>query len=378
MHLRGLGHRRTFLAETVKTLADHLQQADRTYVWWRGRRLTYFGGCDYFRMSSHPAVLEAVRTGLDRFGLNAAASRKTTGNHAIYQELEKALADFFKVESAVLFSTGYFTNLGVVQSFEGDYTHVLADERAHLSLLDGARLLRCPIQFFPHRSASRAAAAARRWGRSARILLMTDGLYSHTSEVAPLNELLRCLPKNVTLLVDDAHGAGTLGPTGGGTLEFLGVRSPRIIRTITLSKAVGAYGGAVLGTRKICQQILARSHIFTGNTPLPFPLAHAALAALDVHRRDAGPRLRLAFNIRYVKSALIEGGLPVPDGPGPTVPILPRNAAHAASLRRRLLAADIHPPFIHYPGNDSGYFRFALSSEHSRAQLDALIAVLRS
>jgi 7-keto-8-aminopelargonate synthetase-like enzyme len=188
---------------------------------------------------------------------------------------------------------------------------------------------------------------------------------------------LRLLPKTTTLLVDDAHGAGTIGSTGCGTAEFLGVRSPRIIRTMTLSKAFGAYGGAVLGSRKLCEQVTVHSRIFTGNTPLPLPLANAALTALQIVRSDGRMRRRLLFNTRYVKAALSNAGFPVPDGPGPIVPIVPRDARHAESLRRRLLAHEIHPPFIHYPGGPaSGYFRFVISSEHSAEQLDALTECL--
>lgn len=361
----------------MNTLADPLQQLDRTFVRWRGRRLVYFGGCDYFRMASDPAVVQAVHEGLNRCGLNTAASRRTTGNHAIYGRLEKALARFFQVEAAVLLSSGYFTNLAVAQALAGEVTHVLADERTHLSPLDAARLLGCPLRFYPHRQASRAAALARRLGASARILLMTDGLFSHSGQVAPVDVLLRELPRNVTLLVDDAHGAGTLGKTGGGTLEHLGVRSPRVIRTITLSKSFGVYGGAVLGTRRLAGRLITRSRVFTGNTPLPLPLAHGALAALEVLRQDPARRRRLVCNTGYVKAALAEAGLELPEGPGPIIPVHPRGGPAAARLRRRLLAAGIHPPFIRYPGNETGYFRFVLSSEHTPAQLDTLVGVLR-
>jgi len=175
------------------------------------------------------------------------------------------------------------------------------------------------------------------------------------------------------LLVDDAHGSGTLGRHGRGSLEFLGVSDGRIIQTVTLSKAFGVYGGAVLGSRRLRNRIISRSRLFTGNTPLPLPLANAALTALQVVRDDTRMRRRLLFNTRYVKSALNSAGFPAPDGPGPIAPIEPRDTRHAESLRRRLLAHGIHPHLIRYPGGPaSGYFRFAISSEHSAEQLDAL------
>ena len=372
-----MGRRGQVVERPLRFLPEPLQQIDRTFVLHRRRRLSYFAGCDYFRMASHPAVLAALCEGVGKFGLNVSASRRTTGNHALYEELEHALAKFFGVEATVLLSTGYSTNLAVAQTLAGGFTHILADERAHLSLLDAWRMLEHQPEYFHHRDAKAAASAARRFGKSAKILLLTDGLFSHSGQVAPLADYLRLLPKNTTLLVDDAHGAGTIGRTGRGTAQFLGVPTRRIIQTITLSKAFGVYGGAVLGSRKLCGQITAASRIFTGNTPLPLPLANAALASLKILRADPSLRRRLALNTSRVKGALAEAGLTLPPGPGPIVPIIPRQARERAALQRRLLAADIHPSFIRYPGgNADGYFRFVISSEHTPAQLDALIAAL--
>lgn len=373
-----VGRRGPVVEKTLRFLSDPLQQIDRTFVLHRGRRLSYFAGCDYFRMASHPAVLAALCEGVGKFGLNVSASRRTTGNHALYEELEHALAKFFGVEAALLLSTGYSTNLAVAQTLAGDFTHVLADERAHLSLLDAGRMLdRQPEGTFHHRDAEAAASAARRCGKSAKILLLTDGLFSHSGQVAPLADYLRLLPRNTTLIVDDAHGGGTIGQTGRGTAQFLGVPTRRIIQTITLSKAFGVYGGAVLGSRKLCGQIAAVSRIFVGNTPLPLPLANAALTSLKILGADPSLRRRLALNTSRVKGALAEAGLTLPHGPGSIVPIIPRHARERATLERRLLAAEIHPPFIRYPGgNTDGYFRFVISSEHTTAQLDALLTAL--
>ena len=358
-------------------MAEPLQQIDRTHVLHRGRRLSYFAGCDYFRLSSHPEILRARREGLDRFGLNVAASRKTTGNHALYGQLEEKLAEFFGVEAAVLISNGYMTNLAVAQALAGEFTHALIDERSHGSLFDAAKLLDCPVRPFKHRDPASAAKAACRAGRKAKLVLLTDGLFSHSGEVAPLNQYLQLLPANTTLLVDDAHGVGTLGRTGRGTAEFLGVPGRRLIRTITLSKAFGVYGGAVTGSHAVRKKIVARSRLFVGNTPLPLPIAAAALASLEVLRRDLRLRRRLVFNTSYVKAALREAGLPINDGPGPIIPFIPRNDREAARLKKKLLTAGIHPPLINYLGGPAdGYFRFAISSEHTPEQLDGLVAVL--
>jgi 7-keto-8-aminopelargonate synthetase-like enzyme len=358
-------------------LAEPLQQLDRTCVLHRGRKLSYFAGCDYFRLSSHSDVLRALGEGLDRFGLNVSASRKTTGNHVLYGKLEAKLAEFFRAEAAVLISNGYMTNLAVAQAQAGEFTHALIDERSHGSLFDALKLLDCPALPFKHRDPASAASAARQAGRKSKLVLLTDGLFSHSGEVAPLDEYLRVLPTRTALLVDDAHGAGTLGRTGRGTTEFLAVPERRVIRTITLSKAFGVYGGAVLGSREVRSKIVARSRLFVGNTPLPLPFAAAALASLEIVRHDPRLRRRLVFNTSYVKAALREAGLPVNDGPGPIIPYLARTDREAALLKKELVAAGIHPPFINYLGGPrDGYFRFAISSEHTPQQLDALVKAL--
>ena len=362
----------------VNPVPETLQQVDRTYVIHRGRKLVYFGGCDYFRLASHPDVLASVKAGLDRFGLNVAASRRTTGNHALYERLEAALAGFFRAPTATLVSNGYVTNLVAAQALAGEFTHALIDERAHGALVDAAHLLGCPVLPFRHRDATDAARLAGTFGRRAKLLLLTDGLFSQSGQVAPLDEYLRRLPKSVRFLVDDAHGAGTVGRHGRGTMEFLGVPGGRFIQTITLSKAFGVYGGAVLGSRRLRNSILTRSRLFTGNTPLPLPLASAALTALEVVRNDPKLRRRLVFNAGYVKAALREAGFELPDGPGPIVPIVLPDARAEGTLRRRLLARDIHPPFVQYPGGPApGYFRFVISIEHTAAQLDALVGALK-
>lgn len=359
-------------------LAEPLQQVDRTYVLRRGRKLIYFAGCDYFRLSSHPSIVRAVHDGLERFGLNVAASRKTTGNHPIYNQLEESLADFFGAEGAVLVSNGYMTNLAVGQAFAGEFTHVLIDERSHGCLFDAAKLLDCPVLPFTHRDPHSADAAAREAGSRSKIILLTDGLFSHSGEAAPLDEYLQLLPASMTLLVDDAHSAGILGEHGRGTAEHHGLSSRRIIQTITLSKAFGVYGGAVIGSREVRKRIISRSRLFVGNTPLPLPLTSAALTALVLVREGKELRRRNAFNTGRVKTALRKAGLQINDGPGPIIPIIPRGEAAATKLRKQLLSAGIYPPLINYlggPGNS--YFRFVISSEHTREQLDALIDVLR-
>ncbi len=361
----------------MNQLAEPLQQVDRVFVRWRGRRLVYFAGCDYYRLASHPRVLTAVRRGLKAFGLNVASSRKTTGNHALYEELEGELARFFGTEQAVLVDNGYTTNLAVAQAFKGEFTHVLMDARSHMSVADAAVLLGAKVISFAHLDVVDFRRQMSGLAHGARPIVFTDGMFSHDGSVAPLAEYLAVLPVKGALLVDDAHGAGVLGTAGQGTPAHCGVRDARVIQTVTLSKAFGAFGGAIIGTRAVAEAILTKSRCFTGATPVPLPLAAGALESLRLFRANPKLQTRLHANATWLKDQLRAGGMALPDAPGPIVPVIPASAKAAEQLKQRLVHAGIHPPFIRYPGGpEGGYFRFVISSEHTRAQLAKLAEVL--
>jgi 7-keto-8-aminopelargonate synthetase-like enzyme len=165
--------------------------------------------------------------------------------------------------------------------------------------------------------------------------------------------------------------------TGKGTAEYAGVSRRRIVQTVTLSKAFGVYGGVVLATRQLREQIIARSRLFKGSTPMPLPLASAALEAVAILRNGSRLRARLHGNVARLKTALCRAGFPEEPTPGPVVSRFPRHDREALLLRRAMLRRKILPCFIRYPGGPAGgCFRFAISSEHTRAQLDQLTQAL--
>ena len=361
------------------TEPEPLQQVDRTWVLYQGRKLSYFSGCDYFRLASHPALRQAASKALKSIGLNVAASRMTTGNHEIYRELECRLAKFFASEAALLLPSGYMTSSVAAQSLAGKFSLALLDEKSHPALRDAALQLDCPIKHFKHRSPLDLAKITSRLSESTRPILLTDGMFSHDGSAAPLKEYVRMLPRNAMILVDDAHGAGVLGRTGKGTLEFEGVNRDRVIQCVTLSKAFGAYGGAILGSRALRKDIVARSRMFLGTTPLPLPLAAAGIAAVEILKSDRSFLRRLKTKAAEFKTALRDSGFGIPETPGPIVPIRLANARANNRLKRQLLETGIYPPFINYhSGSDDGYFRFVLSSEHSKEQLDNALGVIKA
>lgn len=344
-------------------------------VRWRHRRLLYFSGCDYFRLARDPQVAAAMRSALKEHGLNAAASRITTGNQSIYHTLESALARFFGANAALLLPDGYLAPLAVAQALRGEYTHALVDELSHGALRDAARLTGCPVRFFKHRNAADLARIIARCGKKSRPLVLTDGLFAHDGSVAPLQSYLKILPSRGLILVDDAHGGGVLGKNGQGTLAHENVRRGRIVQCITLSKAFGVFGGAVLASPALQRKIISESWIFKGSTPLPPPLAGAALMALKILRHEPQRRRRLEANTRWLRDVLRNAGWPMADLPGPIVRLPLLNAADVRLLKKQLLAADIYPPFINYGTAAPGVFRFVISSEHTRPDLNRVARV---
>jgi glycine C-acetyltransferase/8-amino-7-oxononanoate synthase len=193
-----------------------------------------------------------------------------------------------------------------------------------------------------------------------------------------LRDYLGILPEDALLLVDDAHGVGLLGGRGRGSCEHNRVSRRRIIQTLTLSKAFGTYGGAVIGTAGLRRKILRRSQIFFGSTPLPLPLVNAALKSVKILRKDQNLRRRLSNNVQYVRKALASYGFKFRDTSAPIFALYPSRTAEIKRLKFALLRARIFPSFIRYPGAPAtGYFRFVLSSEHTSAQLENLVDVLR-
>ncbi len=356
---------------------EPLQQIERTYVRFRGRKLSYFSGCDYFRLASHPRVLAALQVGVSRYGLNVAASRMTTGNHRLYGDLEARLTKFFGAESALTVPIGYLGNLVAAQALAGSFSHALLDEQAHASLMDAASILECPILRFKHRDPKAVASAVERCGPGAKLILLTDGLFARNGSVAPLEKYRSVLPKDAMMLVDDAHAAGLLGRSGKGSLEYAGIGRAGVIQTITLSKAFGVYGGAILASRAIRSRAMEHSRLFVGSTPLPLPLAYAAQESVKLLQSDRSLKRRLAANADYVHQNL--RALPgfAPEGAGPILFVHPKGRGTTRALKERLLRSGIYPSHIRYPGGPvQGFFRFVISSEHSRPQLDRLVAAL--
>ena len=358
------------------SLRGAIQPDGATHVRWRGRRLVYFGGCDYYRLAQHPTLLKAHSRAAARDGLGTGASRMTTGNHPSHSELESALVKFFGSETATVVGNGYLANLALGQAAAGRFDAAFIDERAHMSLRDAAQFLGCPVVRYRHCDADDLTERVSRRRAAKRLVVMTDGVFGATGRIAPLAGLAKRLPRSATLWIDDAHGAGVLGDRLHGTAEHCGLANRRVIQSVVFSKALGSFGGAILGPRWLRSALFDGNHVVTGSSSLPSGLAKATLASLGLLRARPGLAKRLRRNTAFVKERLLAAGVPAGDTAFPVFS-LECPGKKAAALRRRLLATGIYPSCIRYStGSDGAFYRFAISSEHARTQLELLVAAL--
>jgi len=308
----------------------------------------------------------------------------TTGNHPAHDALEAELKKFFASETATVIGDGYLANIALGQALGSGakaFDVLFIDEHAHLSLRDAAKFVGCQVVTYRHCDAADLAKRLAKGKNAWQVLLLTDGVFGATGRIASIASLAKVLPRGSTLWVDDAHGAGVLGDRLRGTAEHValdGLKGRELIQSTTLSKAFGSYGGAILGPAWLRESLLDGNRVVTGSSSLPAAYAAAAQTALGLLRTRPGLAKRLQRNTAFVKDALRGNGLAIDDSVFPVVSLDCPVSKDATVLRRRLLANGIYPSCIRYPSNKAGaFYRFAISSEHTRAQLERLVDTLR-
>ena len=335
-------------------------------------------GCDYLGLSDDAVIREAWLKASANGPLQTGASRATTGDHPLYRRAEKAIADFLNEPAAVLTATGYLASLAVAQGLRDQATHVVVDASAHNCVQDGARLSGLPILSFASGDARALRSVLSNLPPSARPLVATDGVYGIRGGMAPLNEYLLALPTSGWLWVDDAHGLGSVGPTGRGSPEFFSLRDSRLIRSVTFSKALGVAGGAVIGDASLMEHVRTRAGAYLGSSAPPLAIAAAIAAAVVRVDKLPGRVRRLQDLARRFSNALPSRPEILNDPRTPVTAIHPLDAAQAQRLTEALTQAGFVPPWIRYPGGPGGgFFRIALKATHSRSQMDRLSRAIR-
>ena len=356
-----------------------LESAQTPVVQVEGREYLAFCSNDYLGLAADQRIAAAMRQGTELYGAGSGASHLVLGHSRAHHQLEEALAEHTGRERVLLFSTGYMANLGTIAALSGRGELVLQDKLNHASLLDGGLLSGARFKRYRHADAG-ALESQLESAQQSDALVVTDGVFSMDGDLAPLPEIAKiCQAQNAHLLVDDAHGFGALGETGGGIAEHFGLDQEQLPVLIgTLGKAFGTAGAFVAGSEALIEYLIqfARPYIYT--TAMPPAVAHATLESLAIVRSEVWRREHLAELITMFRAGASELGLELMESETAIQPIVIGESDRAMAMSRSLeqqgiFVGAIRPPTV--PAG-SARLRVTLSASHTREQVEQLINAL--
>ncbi len=327
---------------------------------------------DYLGLAADPRVIAALQKGAERYGVGAGASRLVTGHAGVHAELEEALAAFKHAEAALVFSSGYAANVGVLSGLAGPRDYLFLDRLNHASLFDGARLARGRVKVYRHKDVEHLEhlleAAPDGGGR----FIITDGVFSMDGDLAPLPELAELAERHeATLIVDDAHGTGVTGPGGKGTAAHFGCEERIPVRIGTLSKALGTQGGFAAGPQPLIDLLVNRARAFIYSTGISPALAAAAREALRIVDEQPERRERQQRHVRTLCDGLSERGFTILGGPpAPMLAVMVGAPDKALKLSAELEANSIRAPAIRPPTVPDGTSRIRLAPQATHSDDD--------
>lgn len=355
-----------------------LETPQRARVRVDGRDYVAFCSNDYLGLAAHPELIEAARAGAARYGVGAGASHLILGHATAHHELEQRLAAFVGLPRALLFSTGYMANLGVITALTGRGDAVFADRLNHASLNDAALLARADFRRYPHLDLA-ALGRLLAGSRARRKLVVTDAVFSMDGDIAAVPELVALAERHdAWLLLDDAHGFGVLGRGGRGTLAHFSAGSPRVIYMATLGKAAGVFGAFVAGQPEVLEALVqgARAYIYTTATP---PMLSAALLkSLELIHDDEWRRSRLRDLIALLRERLRPARWRLAPSTTAIQPLVIGEAGAAVQVSERLAREGLLVPAIRPPTVPRGTarLRISLSAAHELPDVERLAAAL--
>ncbi len=353
-----------------------IEHSEGTEVEIDGQRLIMAGSNNYLGLTRHPKVVEAAHRALDEFGTSCTGSRFLNGTLALHEELESRLARFMDKEAALVFSTGFQTNLGTISGLVGKDDIILIDREAHASLVDGCRLAAGQTFRFHHNDANHLERKLKVLRPDAAKLVIVDGVYSMLGDLAPLPEIVQvCQKYGARLLVDEAHGVGVMGARGQGAVEELGVNDQVDLVMGTFSKAFASIGGFIAGPRHVIDFLKhhARSMIFSAS--MAPPVVAATLAALDVVESEPQRRQRVRDIGRRMKTEFRARGLTVGDTETPIVSILVGERYDTLRAWKMVYEHGVFTNAIVAPATppNRGLLRTSYIATHTDGQLDTVL-----
>ena len=345
-----------------------------------GRSYLNFSSNDYLGLSNHPALVEAGKEALDRFGAGAGASRLICGSLPPHRELETAFADFKQTEAAALFSTGYSAAVGCIDALLGKTDVIILDKLVHASIIDAAKLSGAKLRVFRHNDLndleSKLKWASDKYPRG-RKLIVTESVFSMDGDLAPLLNIADLKDQyGAWLMVDEAHATGLFGERRSGLCEEFGLTGRVEIQMATLGKALGSSGGVICGSRNLIDLLINRARSFIYSTAPPPAEAACTLAALDIVRSAEGERKRqhLWAMVENLKTMLLGTGLPPGLVRAPIIPAILGDESAAVAKSEELKNRGIFVPAIRFPtvARGSARLRFTITADHTLDDLAEL------
>jgi glycine C-acetyltransferase len=345
-----------------------------------GREVINLASNNYLGLANHPKLVEAAIEATRRLGVGSGAVRTITGTMAIHMELERRIAAFKHTEACVVFQSGFTANAGTVSSILTPEDQIISDELNHASIIDGCRLSRAKIHVFPHKNVAAAGKILEELqDKAGKKLLISDGVFSMDGDIGPLPGLVEVAEKyGAIMMVDDAHSSGVLGRNGRGTVDHFGLHGRVHVQVGTLSKAIGALGGYVCGSKDLIEYLYHRARPFLFSTSHPPAVTAACLAAFELLEREPERVELLWSNTRYFQSQLRERGFDTGASETPITPILVGEAKTAHEFSAALFAAGLWATGIGFPTVPRGRARIRaiVTAGHTREHLDQAAEIL--
>ncbi|WP_145723627.1 8-amino-7-oxononanoate synthase, partial [Bacillus licheniformis] len=330
---------------------------------------TNWASNDYLGLANDKRLIHAAETALRRFGAGSTGSRLTSGNTAWHEKLERKIAGFKQTEAALLFSSGYLANVGVLSSLPEKGDVILSDQLNHASIIDGCRLSKADTVVYRHKDMNDLEEKLRAAQSRARRFIVTDGVFSMDGTIAPLDEIMLLAKQyRAFVIVDDAHATGVLGEAGRGTSEYFGVSPDVVIGT--LSKAVGAEGGFVAGSKTLIDFLLNHARTFIFQTAVPPASCAAACKALDIIEDSRAKRRLLQSSVNTIKRSLVDIGFTVNGEDTPIIPVMIGDPQKAVQFANGLKEKGIEAPAIRPPTVAEGESRIRLTVTAERRLKD--------
>lgn len=344
-----------------------------------GKRVLQLSSNNYLGLADHPRLKAAAKEAIDKYGSGAGASRLICGNLELNSKLEDEIAKLKKKESALLFSTGYMANLGIITALMGEGDIIFSDEFNHASIIDGCRMSRAQTKIYPHKDMDALEKLLKESRQDKYRLIVTDGIFSMDGDLVPLPDLVGLAKRyQCMVMVDDAHATGVLGANGGGTGEHFALEDKIDISMGTLGKALGGFGAFVAGSRRLREFLINRARPFIFTTGLPAAVIASGIAALELLEEEPEMRARLWENVSFFKKEIEELGFDTLQSETQIIPVMVGDASLTMRMGEMLLEEGVFIQGIRPPTvpQSSSRLRITLMATHTRRELEFAVKVI--